>query len=250
VHFRGFSLIDPTQFILWRMTEQPGPVRGIPRFDTVDLLRGFSVLGVVLLHDAIFLRGAGRPVGKTLPAWLRFIIFSNGGNGVSAFFAISGFLITFISIRRFGSLGQVTPLRFYRIRFARIMPPLLLFLGILSVLHLSNVRAYHIKPTVGTLPQALSATLTFQVNWFEAVHGWLPPAWTVLWTLSVEEVFYLFFPLLCFALMKKQWSRPVFIALLFGLVIFGPFARMPWYTTNRIWNYQSYLGNIDNIALG
>ncbi|HEX4029423.1 MAG TPA: acyltransferase [Terracidiphilus sp.] len=228
------------------MTKQPG----LRRFDTIDLLRGFSILGVILLHASIFLRGAGHPIGTSLPHTLRFIVFSNGGNGVSAFFAISGFLITFISIRRFGTLVQVKPFRFYRIRFARIAPPLLLFLGVLSALHLANVRGYHIQPAVGTLPQALFAALTFQVNWFEAVHGWLPPSWTVLWTLSVEEMFYLFFPLLCIALLRKQWSRPVFFALLFGLVVFGPFARMPWYTTNKIWNYQSYLGNVDNIALG
>ena len=50
--------------------------------------------------------------------------------------------------------------------------------------------------------------------------------------------------------MRKQWSRPVFFVLLFGLILFGPFARMPWYTTNEMWSYQSYLGNLDNIALG
>jgi peptidoglycan/LPS O-acetylase OafA/YrhL len=221
-----------------------------PRFDAIDLLRGLSILAVILLHASIFLRGAGHPVGTSFPHWLRFIIFNNGGNGVSAFFAISGFLITFISIRRFGSLSRMDPLRFYRIRFARIAPPLLLLLSILSVLHLAAVNYFHIKPAVGTLPQALFAALTFQVNWFEAVHGWLPPVWTVLWTLSVEEMFYLFFPLLCVGLLRKRWSRPVFFVVLFGLVLFGPFARTHWYTTNEMWSYQSYWGNVDNIALG
>jgi len=220
------------------------------RFDSIDLLRGYSILGVILLHSAIFLRGSGHPVGMSLSPRLRFIIFSNGGNGVSTFFAISGFLITFISLRRFGSLVRVRPLKFYRIRFARIAPPLLFLLAILSVLHFADIKGFHVKPAVGTLPQALFAALTFQVNWFEAVHGWLPPAWTVLWTLSVEENFYLFFPLLCVALLKKQWTRPIFFVLLFALVLFGPFARMPWYTRNAIWSYQSYLGNVDNIALG
>jgi peptidoglycan/LPS O-acetylase OafA/YrhL len=222
----------------------------VPRFDAIDLLRGFSILAVILLHASIFLRGAGHPVGTSFPHWLRFIIFSNGGNGVSAFFAISGFLITFISIRRFGSLSRMDPLRFYRIRFARIAPPLLLLLSTLSVLHLAGVKFFYIKPAVGTLPQALFAALTFQVNWFEAVHGWLPPVWTVLWTLSVEEMFYLFFPLLCLGLLRRRWSSPVFFAVLSGMVIFGPFARTHWYTANEIWSYQSYWGNVDNIALG
>jgi peptidoglycan/LPS O-acetylase OafA/YrhL len=221
-----------------------------PRFDSIDLLRGLSILAVVLLHVRNYLSLYGYEVGSSLPAWLRYIIFSNGGNGVSTFFAISGFLITYISIRRFGSLGQIAPMRFYRIRFARIAPPLLVLLLILSVLHLTNVPHFHIKPAVGTLPQALFATLTFQMNWFEAVHGWLPPAWTVLWSLSVEEMFYLFFPLLCLLLMKRRHTQPIFIAILFALVLFGPFARTPWYTKNEMWGYQSYLGNMDNVALG
>jgi peptidoglycan/LPS O-acetylase OafA/YrhL len=221
-----------------------------PRFDSIDLLRGLSILAVVLLHAQISLALHGYPVGSSLPAWLRYAVFSNGGNGVSTFFAISGFLITYVSIRRFGSLGQMAPTRFYRLRFARIAPPLLVLLFTLSVLHLTNAPRSHIRPEVGSLPQALFAALTFQLNWFEAVHGWLPPAWTVLWSLSVEEMFYLFFPLLCLLLMNRRRTQPIFIAILLGLALFGPFARTPWYTTNYIWSYQSYLGNMDNVALG
>jgi peptidoglycan/LPS O-acetylase OafA/YrhL len=221
-----------------------------PRFDSIDLLRGLSILAVVLLHVRVYLSLYGYAVGSSLPAWLRYVVFSNGGNGVSTFFAISGFLITYISIRRFGSLGQIAPMRFYRIRFARIAPPLLVLLLILSILHVANVPQFHIEPKVGTLPQALFATLTFQVNWFEAVHGWLPPAWTVLWSLSVEEMFYLFFPLLCKLLMKRRLTQPIFITILFAVVLFGSFARTPWYTKNEMWGYQSYLGNMDNVALG
>ena len=167
-----------------------------------------------------------------------------------AFFAISGFLITLISLRRFGSLKQIKLGAFYRIRFARIAPLLGLLLVILSVLHLANFADFRIRPSVSTLPQALFAAVTFQLNWFEAVHGWLPPSWTVLWSLSVEEMFYFFFPLLCIGCSKGRRSWPIFLAILLGLVFFGPFARSPWYTKNEVWAYQSYLGNMDNVALG
>ncbi len=220
------------------------------RFATIDLLRGASVLGVVLLHIRIYCNVIGHPIGKALPKWLFHVVFYNGGNGVSVFFAISGFLITYISIRRFGSLRHVAPLVFYRIRFARIAPMLLLFLAVLSVLHMANVPEFRINPSVGTLPQALFAAFTFQLNWFEVVRGWLPPAWTVLWTLSVEEMFYLFFPLLCFLLLRIRGGYAAFVAILAALIIFGPVARTPLYTHNELWMYQSYLGNVDNIALG
>ena len=221
-----------------------------PRFDTIDLLRGLAVLGVVLLHVSILFSTSKHPVGQSLPPWLHFVVLNSGGNGVSTYFAISGFLITLISIRRFGNLSFMDPKAFYRIRFARIAPLLVLLLCVLSVLHLASVPHYRIKSSVGTLPQALFAALTFQVNWFEAVRGWLPAHWTVLWTLSVEEMFYLFFPLFCIVLLKRSWGVPAFVSLLSGFIIFGPFARTPCYTTNDMWGYQSYLGNVDNIALG
>jgi peptidoglycan/LPS O-acetylase OafA/YrhL len=220
------------------------------RYDTVDLLRGYAILGVILLHVSNYLSISGQTIGASFPKWLQYLVFSEGGNGVSAFFAISGFLITLVSIKRFGSLAGLSLKTFYRIRFARIAPPLLLLLMILSLLHLYGPAEFHIDPRVGSLPHALFAALTFQINWFEAVHGWLPASWTVLWSLSIEEMFYLAFPLLCAALLPRKWGRHFFFAILVFLIGFGPFARTPWYTHNDIWGYQSYLGNLDNVALG
>ncbi len=221
----------------------------VPRLDGVDLMRGFSILAVVLLHIWIFGHIGDLKIGHNLPHWMQFLIFHNGGNGVTVFFVVSGFLITLTSIRRFGSLEQLRPAKFYRIRFARIAPPLLLLLLLLSVLHLANVPHFRIKPTVCGLPRALFSALTFHLNWLEAVRGWLPPCWTVLWSLSVEEVFYIVFPLLCVGLLRRRWSRPAFFLLLVGLIVAGPFARTVM-TTNSIWQDQSYFGNMDGIALG
>jgi len=184
-----------------------------------------------------------------LPEWLFHILFWNGGNGVTVFFAISGFLITLTSLRRFGSLGNMRARTFYRIRFARIAPLLLLLLAVLSVLHLFAVDGFHINPARGTLPQALFAALTFQINWYEAVHGYLPANWDVMWSLSVEEMFYLFFPLLCLVLLRWKRGMPVFVLMLLALVAMGPFARTIW-TTNPIWQGTSYLGGISLIAPG
>lgn len=223
--------------------------RVVPRLDGVDLIRGLSIIAVVLLHIGIFAHRYQISVGNGLPPWLRYLVFNNGENGVSAFFVVSGFLITLISIHRFGSLGQMHPGRFYRIRFARIAPPLLLLLAVLSVMHLAGVPDFRIKPQVATLPQALLSALTFHLNWLEAVHGWLPPVWTVLWSLSVEEVFYLAFPLACLILWRWRPARVAFFGLLLGLIVVAPFARTSP-SSDYIWQGQSYLGNMDGIALG
>ncbi len=226
------------------------PLAGRPasrRFDTIDMLRGLSILAVVLLHIAIrfsFLHLSLRPV---LSPWLYHLLLSNGGNGVTIFFAISGFLITFTSMQRFGDLGKLHPRIFYQIRFARIGPPLLLLLAVLTVLHLAHVEGYVIKN--GTLGGALLSALSFTLNWYEAVHGYLPAVWTVLWSLSIEEMFYLFFPLVCLLLLRRRGGLWMWVLLLLAFVVMDPFAKTVW-TSNEIWRENTYLGGMGAIALG
>ena len=60
-----------------------------PRFETVDLLRGLSILAVVLLHSWLRFFFSDIQVGTGLPKWLAHLLLRNGGNGVTIFFAIS-----------------------------------------------------------------------------------------------------------------------------------------------------------------
>ena len=165
----------------------------LPRFQTVDLLRGFSILAVVMLHCWIRFAGSHVLMGTGLPPWSRHLLLHNGGNGVTMFFAISGFLITMTSLRRFGGLPAMRAGLFYRTRFARIAPLLTFVLAVLSLLHWGSLYSpaldpWHVKQAVG-LPRALFSALTFHLNWLEAKTGYLPANWDVLWSLSVEEVF-------------------------------------------------------------
>jgi peptidoglycan/LPS O-acetylase OafA/YrhL len=73
--------------------------------------------------------------------------------------------------------------------------------------------------------------------------------WDVLWSLSVEEMFYLFFPLLCIVLLRLRRGTLLFVTLLLAFAAMGPFARTVW-TTNPIWREKTYLGGMDGIALG
>jgi len=198
----------------------------------VDLLRGLAIFFVLMNHIYIRLRIA------KMPFHLPDALVWNGQQGVQIFFAVSGFLITTTALRRWGA-GIDIP-AFYRLRFARIAPLLLLLLAILSTLDLTHAENFVINPKVATLPRALLAALTFHINVLEARHGYLPANWDILWSLSVEEVFYLVFPLV----RRYTW---LFIALLVTCIILGPISRTHG---NEIWQEYSYLGGMDAIALG
>ena len=219
------------------------------RFDTIDVLRGFSILAVVLLHTWLRFFLCGYDLRRpSLPHMVFGLIFRNGGNGVTVFFAVSGFLITLTSLRRFGSLSAMRARVFYRIRFARIAPLLVLVVAVLSALALAHVKGFRFSPGRAPLWRAILSAFTFHLNWLEARFGYLPANWDVMWSLSVEEMFYLFFPISCL-LLRFRRGTILFVAVLFALVAMGPFARAVW-STNPIWLEKSYLGGMDGIALG
>lgn len=222
--------------------------RPTSNFDTVDLLRGAAVLAVVLVHIAVtesngnVVLAPGVPVAAALPlVWTGLALFR-------VFFPISGFLITLISIRRFGSLSAMEPSRFYRIRFARIAPMLLLVLLFLNAMHLAHVPGFIINAKKISLLSANVAVLTFHVNWVMAWRGLLPLGWSVLWSLSIEELFYFIFPLATIAL-RWRVGLPIFLMTLMGFIVAGPFARTIL-THNIYWRLWSYLGSVDGIAMG
>ena len=233
------------------VTHEPQLKPAVSRLDGVDVLRGISILAVVLLHILIRFSFADIHLGSDWPRLARRIVFNNGGNGVTVFFAISGFLITLTSMRRFGSLAALRPAVFYRIRFARIMPLLLLLLAVLSALHLAHVDGFRINEQFFTLPRALLSALTFHLNWLEASrNAWLPACWTVLWSLSIEEMFYLFFPLACILLLRRgRYGTALWLGLAFVLVALGPPSRTAWAHTD-LWQENSYLAGMASIALG
>src|SRR5215469_2433187 len=188
------------------------------RLDGVDLLRALAILFVLMNHVNIRLLIARVPYLAHLPHWLADALVWNAQRGVQMFFAVSGFLITSTALRRWNSISGVNVRDFYLLRFARIAPLLVLILAVLSFLHLGQVNHYVVTEKTGGLPRAILAALTFHVNALEARRGYLPGSWDILWSLSVEEMFYLFFPLVCYLLGR---TRIVYVLLL-TFVVLGP----------------------------
>jgi peptidoglycan/LPS O-acetylase OafA/YrhL len=220
--------------------------RSWKRLDGVDLLRGLAILFVFMNHVNMRLLSADVPYTKGLPEQLVSSLVWNGQRGVQIFFAVSGFLITSTSLRRWNSLSRVDVRAFYQMRFARIAPLLVALLVTLSVLHFAHIKHFIVSPKTGGLGRALIAALTFHVNVLEARRGYLPGNWDILWSLSVEEMFYIFFPLTCRLLGRGK----LLVTLLVGFVILGPVGRTWLAHGNEVWREYSYLGGMDAISLG
>jgi peptidoglycan/LPS O-acetylase OafA/YrhL len=231
------------------VTGEPGLPSNVgpSRLAGVDVLRGLCVLLVLLNHIKVRFLLNDLPVGNALPARLEQVLFWSGHYAVVTFFVISGFLITGLSLRRWGSLGAVDVGSFYRMRFARIAPCLLLLLLILTTLHLTGAPDFVIRPERASLGRALLAALTFHLNWLEGHRGYLPGGWDVLWSLSVEEAFYLVFPLAAVLLRSER----LFMLVLGALVVIGPCYRGMLGDTEPLplWDY-AYLSCTDAIAFG
>ena len=216
------------------------------RLDGVDILRGLAILFVLMNHVNMRLFLAKIPYTQGRPHQLVSSLVWNGQRGVQMFFAVSGFLITSTSIRRWGSLSKVSVRDFYALRFARIAPLLVLLLAVLCALHAAGLKDFVVSEKTGGLGRALIAALTFHVNVLEAHRGYLPGNWDILWSLSVEEMFYLFFPPVSRLLGRGKW----FVAFLLILVVLGPLSRTTLAHGNEVWQEYSYLGGMDAIALG
>ena len=188
------------------MTSAGSPPRYWP---ALDGLRALAVLAVVAFH-------AGA-------AWL-----PAGFLGVDVFFVISGFLITTLLLRESESRGAISLSDFWRRRAARLLPALLLMLA--------GVAAYLLLAAPDLLSRFLQDVrfaLFFVTNWDFILRDvpyfaqWQPSLGTHLWSLAVEEQFYLVWPLVVVVALRLGGRRAVGIlavvlaaasALLMGLL--------------------------------
>lgn len=215
------------------------------RSQKIDFLRGIAILLVLFLHFNLAYHLDQSILNRVFSVNFINAFFGNGNYGVTMFFVISGFLITSISLERYHGLRNINIGNFYFLRFARIMPCLLLALFIIVVLSFTTLSIFANKPQTVSLFVTIISILTFWHNILMQKVGYFNYCLNIYWSLSVEEVFYLVFPLLCIAFKKTRYLCLFLIA----LIIVGPIYRS-FYENNEIISLYGYFSCFDAIALG
>ena len=215
----------------------------------IDVLRGVSILLVLLHHFNIAYELDDTFVSRLFGWGSIHAVVRNGNYAVTMFFVISGFLITSNAQARWGDLRRIDARTFYGLRIARIVPCLLLLLAVVNALAGAGLDMFgnHSEsgPPVSFWLVDL-ASLTFWMNVLMATPaGWVNYVLGVLWSLSVEEVFYLSFPVACLVL-----RRPAFLAAFWAVfVVVGPVWRS-FHQDDEAQFLYAYLASFDAVAIG
>ncbi len=168
------------------MAERPATLRRIPSLDGIRAVAILMVMGMHTLQQYA--------ASQHIP--LVFFMVFNGSLGVAIFFVLSGYLITRLLLQEFDRTGSVRLRRFYLKRALRILPPLYMYLGALCLIVLSGRLALSHHDLVSSL-------LFF--------HDYdLRSSWSTehLWSLAVEEQFYLLWPLGLLLCLPRRRSEP------------------------------------------
>jgi peptidoglycan/LPS O-acetylase OafA/YrhL len=220
------------------------------RDPVIDTLRGVAIGVVLLLHFALAFGLSDSLLGDVLGRPFVGALVRNGNYGVTLFFVVSGFLITDRLLQRHGRLQDIDLRRFYAERVSRIAPPLVLALLIIVPLGLAGVRGFDNSDGGVVRPlafwwSAVGSVLSFWHNQLMQSEGYFNYCLNIYWSLSVEEMFYLVFPLLCVSLKRPAWL----VAVCLLAVLLGPLYRAA-HADDELAYLYAYAACFDAIATG
>ncbi len=154
----------------------------------LDGVRAFAVMAVMCFHA--------------------FLPFASGGFiGVDVFFVLSGFLITALLCEEWRNNGTVSLRRFYLRRALRLLPALVLLLTVCDLFVVISSPDLAIK-----FFRASVISLFYVANWAVAFDWVRMYAFLHTWSLSIEEQFYVLWPILLIVMLRMRVSKRVIAA--------------------------------------
>jgi peptidoglycan/LPS O-acetylase OafA/YrhL len=197
----------------------------------IDGLRAVAILSVLFYH-------------------LDVSFFGGGFLGVDIFFVISGFLITRLIKREVEENGSFSFKDFYIRRFRRLFPALIVVLLLTSIIAIFGMSPTHLERFGGALTTSLLSVSNVyffkEVDYFGIQANFKPLLH--LWSISIEEQFYLIWPLALWLLLKpinKQLKTVVFIVLFLVLSLYlnGVFQGGYKFTNDNLIFLNKYVAN-------
>lgn len=207
------------------LKESVPPVTATGRYSHIDAIRAFAVMLVVVAHAGL---------GHIVP----------GGSGVTIFFVISGFIITHLVLKEQKQTANFDVKSFYLRRFLKIAPPFLVIVAIPTVIYAQR----HPIDWADFLSQVF-----FVFNWvyMTGEHMVLPGS-GVVWSLAIEEQFYIVFALLWVIAVKSQRGVALLTATAMAVVVISLLLRLH-ISYSDFSHRRTYYGTdtrVDGIAYG
>ena len=191
---------------------------------SIDSLRALAVLAVIIYHvDVNYLPG--------------------GFLGVDLFFVLSGYLISSLIIKEYRKTGTVNLYNFYIRRARRLLPAVYFMITVgLVVMVLFNevlLRKSHLDAIFGYIYSSNWWYIFHKLDYFDSFGAQSP--FKHLWSLAIEEQFYMIFPLLFLLVNRKKKSKDGtyklnknFLYVVLGLILVSLIAHILLFDINNI----------------
>ena len=191
---------------------------------SIDSLRALAVLAVIIYHvDVNYLPG--------------------GFLGVDLFFVLSGYLISSLIIKEYRKTGSLNLYNFYIRRARRLLPAVYFMITVgLVVMVLFNevlLRKSHLDAIFGYIYSSNWWYIFHKLDYFDSFGAQSP--FKHLWSLAIEEQFYMVFPLLFLLVNRKKKSKDGtyilnknFLYVVLGLILVSLIAHILLFDINNI----------------
>lgn len=197
------------------------------RYAHLDALRAVAVMLVVTAHAGL---------GAVVP----------GGSGVTIFFVISGFIITHLVLKEFDKTSGFSAGGFYYRRFLKLFPPFLVVVLIPTIVYSFFAQINW---------SSVSGQVFFYFNWIymkrEDPH--VLPGSGVVWSLSIEEQFYIVFALLWILALRSRYAIRLLAIVAVACTVWPLFLRAVLVFGDNATHFRVYYGTdtrVDALAFG